>query len=65
MHDESEIEYQEEVTDVEEQEQMVGIMINDAALEQALNGSQDTYTSDLREAPNGTGNQRKKCIHFQ
>ena len=33
----------------------LGMMINDAGLEQALNGSQDTYVSEIKEAPNGTG----------
>lgn len=33
----------------------LGIMINDAGLEHALNGSQDTYVSDVNEAPNGSG----------
>jgi hypothetical protein len=30
-------------------------MIHDAAMEQALNGSKDTYVSEIKEAPNGSG----------
>ncbi len=30
-------------------------MINDAGLEHALNGSKDTYVSEIKEAPNGSG----------
>jgi hypothetical protein len=33
----------------------IGVMINDATLEQALNESKDTYISEVNEAPNGSG----------